>query len=426
MPVPLHERAFRVFVGGAQGGLRREFHRPRPLIVSEAKGSKLYTVDGEKLLDYHLAFGAVVLGHSDPDVAMAVSSQAARLVLHGAGASDVEIEYGELLASLIPGGEAVLFTNSGSESVMMALRLARAYTGRSLIVKFEGNYHGWHVFSLYNVSTPLEAGGLRAESDGIPGGAASTVAVLPYNDSESLATFMGEKGGEVAAVILEPVAHSMGVVPADRGFVMEAYRLCRSYGCLLVFDEIVTCVRHSLRGMQGYYGVEADLTTLGKGIANGLPVAAVVGGRRVMGLLEDRVVSSGTYSAHPISMAGGLAALRKAVEMRLDELLRRVAESHVKALRDALEESGVEAAVSHFGGAFSVHFGLEDPPRRLGDALKADLGAYRRFTHSLRLNGVLVSPNPLKRFHVSASHSERDLERFQEAVAKSLKGLEQL
>ena len=415
----MFRRALKVFVGGAQGRLRRVFHEDGPLVVSRGLGSRVWTVDGVELIDYHLAFGAVALGHSDPDVARAVSEQASRLILHGAGVADVEVEYGELIASLIPGAGKVVFTPSGSEAVMLALRVARAYTGRSLVVKFEGCYHGWHDYSLYNVSTPLSRGGRRAESLGIPGATASTVEVLPYNDVEALRGFMAERGGEVAAIILEPVAHSMGVVPAEKGFVMEVYRLCRTYGCLLVFDEIITGVRASLRGLQEYYGVEAHLTTLGKAIANGLPVAALVGRESVMEVLAGGAVASGTYQAHPIAMAGGLAALRKALRVRLDRLLWRIAEEHAKAARDALEDAGVEAAVSQFGGSLSIHIGLEKPPRNLEEALKADLKAYRRLASELRRRGLLVNPNPLKRLHVSASHGEAEMDRFYEALREA-------
>ena len=408
--------------GGAQGVLRREFHGIEPLVVSRARGSRLWTVEGRELIDFHMAFGAVVLGHSDPDVVEAVASQAQKLILHGAGVSDVEVEYADLITSLIPGTRGVVFTVTGSEAVMLALRAARAATGRSLIVKFEGNYHGWHDYSLYNVKTPLSASGKKAESGGIPTQAASTIEVLPYNDVEALRSFMYEKGGEVAAIIMEPVAHSMGVVPARREFVREAERLARTYGALLVFDEVITGVRASLRGLQEYYGVRVDMTILGKGIANGLPVAALAVNSKVFSLFEEGVVvASGTYASHPISMAGGLAALRKAVKLSLDKLLWRIAEKASKAVSDALAETGVTAAISQFGGSFSVHLGLEKPPGNLEEALKADLKGYRRLASYLRKEGILVSPNPLKRFHVSASHGLDEIEVLYSAVKSALK-----
>ncbi|MCE4610620.1 MAG: aspartate aminotransferase family protein [Desulfurococcales archaeon] len=424
MEQSLFKRALSVLPGGAQGTLRREFHSISPLVVSRARGPRLWTIDGQELVDFHMAFGAVVLGHSDPDVVKAVSEQASRLILHGAGVSDVEVEYAELITSLIPGARGVVFTVTGSEAVMLAFRAARAATGKNIIVKFEGNYHGWHDYSLYNVRNPISKAGKKAESGGIPSQVASTVEVLPYNDIEALRSFMYERGDKVAAIIMEPVAHSMGVVPARKEFVREAERLARTYGALLIFDEVITGVRVSLRGLQEYYGVRVDMTILGKGIANGLPVAALVVNEDVFNLFEEGVVvASGTYASHPLSMAGGLAALRKAVKLDLDKVLWRIATEASKAVGDALSDARVTGAVSQFGGSFSLHLGLKEPPRNLEEALKADLEGYRKLVAHLRRTGILVSPNPLKRFHVSASHGSDEIEALYSAVKSALKNI---
>ncbi len=420
----MYGRALKLLPGGATGWLRRGFHSVRPLVVSGGEGAWIFTVDGERLLDMHMAFGAVILGHSDPDVSAAVSEEAERIVLHGAGVLDLEVEYAGLLSSLFPNVDMVVFTASGSEAVLAAVRAARAYTGRDLIVKFEGNYHGWHDYFVFNVKTPISRG-LRPESGGVPGPVGEAVAVLPYNSPETLESFMAERGGEVAAIIVEPVAHSMGVVPASREFILAARRLCKTYGCLLVFDEIITGIRCGLRGLQEYYGVDADLITLGKAIANGLPVAALGGKREFMALFEDKVVSSGTFAAHPLSMAGGIAALKKAVEKRVDRLVSEAASQYARVAREALEESRVEAAVSQFGGSFSIHIGLQEAPRSLSDALKADTRAYRRMVESLRRSGVLVNPDPLKRLSLSMSHGDGELELFSEAVRKAAKALKE-
>ncbi len=416
----LFRRALRVFVGGAQGRLRREFHYLEPLILAEGHGARVLDVDGRSFVDYHMAFGAIVLGHSDPEVAEAIAEQARTLVLHGAGVTEVEIKYAELIQSLIPTADKVLFTNSGSEAVLMALRLARAYTGRDLVVKFEGNYHGWHDYSLVNVKTPVRRG-KHAESEGVPRRVLETVEVLPYNDPDAFAEFMERRGEEVAAVILEPVAHSMGVVPAERRFLDAVEKYTRRAGALLIFDEIITAVRDDIHGLQSRLGVRPDLTTLGKAIANGLPVAAVVGREEVMSLLQDRVVSSGTYSGNPLVAAGGYAALRKAVRVGIDRVLDSKASEHAKLVRDLLEDYRVRAAVSQFGGAFSVHFGLDRPPRRLEESLAADPVAYRIMVQTLRSSGVLVSPNYLKRFHLSLAHGEEEMEAFHAAMEEAVR-----
>lgn len=417
---PLYAKAIRVFVGGAQGRLRREFHALGPLILTEGRGSRLIDIEGRTFIDYHMAFGAIVLGHSDPEVAEAIASQAARLTLHGAGVTDVEILYAELIQSLIPTADKVLFTNSGSEAVLMALRIARAYTGRDLIVKFEGNYHGWHDYSLLNVKTAL-ARGKHPESEGIPRKTIETVEVLPYNDPDTFAEFMEKKGDEIAAVILEPVAHSMGVVPAQKKFIDAIVKYTRRHGALLIFDEIITAVRDNLHGMQSAFGVDPDLTTLGKAIANGLPIAAVVGKEEVMRILEDGVVSSGTYSGNPLVVAGGLAALRKSVRERVDIELARKGAEHAKLVRDLINDYGIRGVVSHFGGAFSIHFGLDEPPKRLEESLAADPIAYRIMVQTLREHGIIVSPNYLKRFHLALAHTEEDMESLHEAMETALK-----
>nr|MEB3850975.1 aminotransferase class III-fold pyridoxal phosphate-dependent enzyme [Desulfurococcales archaeon] len=288
--VSLYEEALRLFPGGAPGALRRAFHKWGPLVIREARGSRLVDVSGREYLDLHMAFGAVLLGHADPDVVEAVRGEAALIDLHGAGVTDVEIEYARLIVDLIPSAEKIVFTNSGSEAVMVAFRLARAYTGRSRVVKFEGNYHGWHDYALFNVSTPLSVAGKIPESAGIPGHVAETVDVLPYNDVEALEEYMAERGDTVAAIIMEPVAHSMGSVPATPRFIAAVERLARTYGALFILDEIITAFRHNIHGLQSELGVRPDLTTIGKAVANGYPVAAVVGSREVMDLVTSGVV----------------------------------------------------------------------------------------------------------------------------------------
>ncbi|BAN90803.1 aspartate aminotransferase family protein [Aeropyrum camini] len=412
--------ALSLFVGGAQGGLRREFHSIDPLIVSQAKGSRIRDYMGREYIDFHMAFGAIALGHNDDYVVTRVREQLDRLILHGAGVSDVEIAFAKKLIGRFPMYDKVLFTNSGSEAVMIAIRLARAYTGRDLIVKFDGNYHGWHDYSMYNVKTPAYKG-KTAESKGIPDAVASTVEVLPYNDLEAVERFMEKFGDRVAAFILEPVAHSMGVIPAERDFVAKLRRLCDSHGSLLIFDEIITFIRVSDRGMQDYFGVKADLTTVGKAIANGMPVAALLGGGEVMELLGRGVVSSGTYSGHPLSMAAGVATLEKAERVGLTRVLNRKAKDLAGILRDLAEDLGVEAVVSQFGGSVSIYFGLDSRPKNLEEALRANGKAYRAFASELRRLGILVTPNPLKRMHLAYSHGGDEFEAFHRAAEKALR-----
>ena len=416
-------RWLRLFPGGAPSQLRRAFHAPEPFLAERAQGPWLWDANGTRYLDLNLAFGAIVLGHGDPDVVEAVRDQAARLVLHGAGVSVAEVEAAERIVKLMPFAERVVFTPSGSEAVLLALRLARAYTGRSLIVKFEGNYHGWHDYSLYNVSTPLEAGGKRPETEGIPAQVQETVEVLPYNDVEALERFMEERGGEVAAFILEPVAHSMGVVPAEREWVSRLAKLARSHGALLIMDEIITAIRHNIHGYQTELGVTADLTTIGKALGNGMPIAALVGRAEVMDLIaENRVVASGTYQAHPLSMAAAVAVLDKMERLEGDKLLARLGEVYCKETRDQVEDLGLRAYVACFRSIFTIYFGLEEQPRSLRDVARVDARSYRLFAEYMRRQGVLVNPNPRKRMHLSLAHGVEEVyEKYRATLREALK-----
>ncbi|MCE4599811.1 MAG: aspartate aminotransferase family protein [Desulfurococcales archaeon] len=419
----LYEKAVELIPGGAPGRLRREFHKTGPLVLKEAYGSRLVDVDGNTYLDYHMAFGAILLGHRDSDVVEAVKREAELIDLHGAGITDVEIDYAELIHKLIPTAERIVFTNSGTEAVLLAFRLARAYTGRNLIIKFEGNYHGWHDYALINVSTSLSEKGKHAETMGVPGGVLESVEVLPYNDVDSLRNFMAEHGDKVAGIILEPVAHSMGVVPATREFLTEVERLSKTYGSLLIFDEIITGIRHNIHGLQSELGVRPHLTTLGKAIANGYPVAALVGLRDVMDMLVDSVVSSGTYSAHPIAMAAGKAALMKAVNLRADLTVSKIGYEHSSTLRDLVEDLGIEAYVASYRSIISIYFGLDRQPMNLREVNRADKRAYAIFNKEMRRKGILFTPNPRKRLNLSTAHTTEDLEKFRSSAEYALKKL---
>ena len=415
-----------LFPGGAPSQLRRAFHGHGPLVVEAATGPWLVEAGGGRLLDMNMAFGAIVLGHGDPDVVEAVKSQAERLILHGAGVSVVEVEAARRISRLMPFAERIVFTPTGSEAVLLALRLARAYTGRSRILKFEGNYHGWHDYSLYNVSKPLSCHGKAVETEGVPGEVQGLVDVLPYNDTVALERYMEERGDELAAVILEPVAHSMGVVPAEREWLHRLERLTRLHGALLVMDEIITGVRHSLHGLQTELGVRADLTTIGKALGNGMPVAALLGRAEVMDLITvNRVVSSGTYQAHPLSMAAVVAVLDKMERLRGDRLLARLGEAYCGEARDQVEDLGIDAYVSCYRSIFTIYFGLDRQPRSLGDVARADARRYRLFAEYMRRQGVLVNPNPRKRMHVSLAHSGEDVyEKFRATLREALKRAE--
>ncbi len=405
--------------GGASGVLRRYFHDPEPLVITKAKGTRIWSTDKE-FIDYHMAFGAIVLGHNDDDVVNAVKEQAERLILHGAGVADIEIEVAKILTSLIPSAEKVVFTPSGTEAVMLAMRLARAYTGRSRILKFEGHYHGWHDYSLYNVSTPVSKG-KRAESLGIPRQVQETVEVARFNDVEYLERVKDSVGDDIAAVIMEPIAHSMGVIPPTKEFLEALKKFSKDTGALIIFDEIITALRHNLRGMQSEFGIDVHLTTVGKSIGNGMPIAALLGRNEIMEMLTQGVVSSGTYQAHPLSLAAAKATINKLIKRRADGYFAKIGEEHCKVLRELVEELGIKAYVSCFRSIFTIYFGLEKQPLNLDDLQGVDKKAYKRFALEMRKRGILVNPNPAKRMHLTLAHGNEELEIFTEKARESLK-----
>ncbi|HID73200.1 TPA: aminotransferase class III-fold pyridoxal phosphate-dependent enzyme, partial [Candidatus Micrarchaeota archaeon] len=287
------ERARRVLVGGVNSPVRA-LVKPYPVVVGRAKGSRIWTVEGEELVDYIMGYGPLLLGHAHPDVARAVAEQLEKGWLY-ASISEAEVELAERLVSLYkPGGMARL-VNSGTEATMTAIRLARGYTGRKYIVKFDGAYHGAHDSVL--VSAGSAAGHLGIPSSpGVPEECASKTLVAKFNDEESLERVFDEHGGEIAAVILEPVIANSGVIPPRKGFLDFVVRTARRHGSLVIFDEVVTGFRLSLRGAQEVYGVEADIVTLGKVIGGGFPMGAVVGRREIMMHLtpEGKVFNAGT------------------------------------------------------------------------------------------------------------------------------------
>ncbi len=415
----LFNELYNYLPGGASGVLRRYFHDPEPLIITKAKGTRIWSTNKE-FIDYHMAFGAIILGHNDDDVVKAVKEQAERLILHGAGVADVEVEVAKLLTKLIPSAEKVVFTPSGTEAVMLAMRLARAYTGRSRILKFEGHYHGWHDYSLYNVSTPVSKG-KRAETLGIPKQVQETVEVARFNDVEHLEMIKDSVGDDIAAVIMEPVAHSMGVIPPTREFLDALKKFSKDTGALIIFDEIITALRHNLRGMQSEYGIDVHMTTVGKSIGNGMPIAALLGKSEIMDMLTQGVVSSGTYQAHPLSLAAAKATIDKLVKRRADGYLAKIGDEHCKVMRELVEELGIKAYVSCFRSIFTIYFGLDKQPLNLDDLRNVDRKAYKRFAVEMRKKGILVNPNPAKRMHLTLAHGNEELEKFAERARESLK-----
>ncbi len=408
------KRARRVLVGGVNSPVRA-LVKPYPVVVERAKGSRIWTTEGEELVDYIMGYGPLLLGHAHPDVARAVAEQLEKGWLY-ASISEAEVELAERLVSLYkPGGMARL-VNSGTEATMTAIRLARGYTGKRYIVKFDGAYHGAHDSVL--VSAGSAAGHLGVPSSpGIPEECASKTLVAKFNDEESLEKVFEEHGGEIAAVILEPVIANSGVIPPRKGFLDFVARIARLHGSLVIFDEVVTGFRLSLRGAQEVYGVEADIVTLGKVIGGGFPIGAVVGRREIMRHLtpEGKVFNAGTFNGHPVSVAAGLATIK--VAERVDA--PRVAAERAKELEDAVHEAlgrlGVDYTVNRAGGMLQFFLGV-DRVENADDARRADKAAYTRLHEALRKRGILITPSQLEALFPSTAHTSDDTAAFSEAL----------
>jgi len=419
----IYERAIRVIPKAAQTGLRAETHYPEPFVPEKAYGCKIVDVDGREYTDYHLAFGPVVLGHNHPEVNRAVKEQVDRGVLFGAGVCELEVEVAEKLVELIPSAELVNFVNSGTEATYHAIRLSRAYTGREKIVKFEGCYHGWHDYVAFNVNPPEESmGKVYPQSKGILKAAYDATVILPFNDSDAFRELMAEHHDEIAGVILEPIPHSVGAIIPQKKFLKTLRQETKTYGSILIFDEIITAFRHSIHGVQEEFGVTPDLTTIGKSMGNGYPVAAIVGRRDVMSLVHNGVLVSGTYSGHP----AGLAAVKKTIEVLerdgVIDYISKLGDEYRKALSDVVGELEVDARIVGYKSIFALQF-AEGEVVDYSSIVGIDREKFRRFAAEMRKRGIFFTPNPMKRCHLSAMHTERELEEFVHAAREVLRGL---
>jgi glutamate-1-semialdehyde 2,1-aminomutase len=426
----LVERARRVVPGGAQTGLRQQAYDPTDVAFERANGTTLTDVDGEEYTDYHLAFGPVVLGHGHDEVDDAVRDQLDRGVLFGAATSPPEVAVAERLVELLPSVEKVNFCNSGTEATYHAIRLARAYTGNETVLKFEGCYHGWHDYVDVSVYPPADALGERhTESDGMLSAAVDRTEVVPFNDGDAAREAIREHADDLAAVILEPVPHSVGaLLPAD-GFLELLREETARHDVPLVFDEVITAFRHSLQGAQGEFGVTPDLTCVAKALGNGYPVAAV-GGRADLldqagGDNTSGVVISGTYSGHPVGMAAAEATLDVLEREAVPDYLTELGARYRAGLRDLLEDHGLEGRVVGHRSVFGVQFGVTGEPRTYADVVGLDGERFREFARGMRERGQFFTPNPYKRHHLSAAHGEAELEAYladADAVLASLSG----
>lgn len=393
-----------------------------PLFIDHACGAYLYDVEGNGYIDHVLSWGPMILGHSRREVVEEVKRQAEKGMSYGAP-TEAESLVAELLCSAVSSIDKVRLVNSGTEATMSAIRLARAFTRRDIVVKFEGCYHG-HVDSLL---VKAGSGALTfgvPDTSGVPRGIASTTAVLPYNNIELFEEFMRHHGSEVAAVIVEPVAGNMGVVLPEKGFLETIRRLTTDSGSLLIFDEVITGFRFCFGGYQDLVGIRPDLTCLGKIIGGGMPMGAFGGREDIMSMLapEGPVYQAGTLAGNPMATAAGLATLRTLSELDPYEKLSRSMAELMESFRDSAASAGIPLAINCTGSMAGVFF-HEGEVLNFDHVMESDAGRYARFFHAMLSEGIYLAPSPFEAMFIGVAHTEDILEKSAEAVKKCMSKL---
>jgi len=400
-------RARRVIPGGVNSPVR-SFRGVggNPKIIKEAKGACIIDAEGRRYIDYVGSWGASILGHAHPAVVEAVRRAADRGLSFGAPTSG-EVELAEQLTALLPSMAKVRLVNSGTEATMTAIRLARGATGRDIIVKFDGCYHG-HVDSLLVKagSGALTMG--QPDSEGIPQPLAMLTRVLPYNDCEAVSRLFNDIGDQIAAVIVEPVAGNMNMIMPDIEFLRTLRQCCSAHGAVLIFDEVMTGFRVGLQGAQGLFGIDPDLTTLGKVIGGGLPVGAVGGRAELMDMLapEGPIYQAGTLSGNPLTVAAGLATLSLITADGFYTRLQALTDRLTNGLNQAAQAARVAFCAQGIGGMFGVYFTDRLPISR-SDTQRFDSGRFRLFFADMLSAGIYIAPSAFEAGFMSAAHDER-------------------
>lgn len=390
-----------------------------PLFIKRGQGSKIYDVDGNEFIDYVGSFGPLILGHSHPEVVNAVKEAAVNGTSYGAPC-EKELELAQMICSAIPSIEKVRFVNSGTEATMSAIRLARAYTGRNKIVKFEGCYHGHADSFLIKAGSGLLTSGIP-NSAGVLEEQARNTLVAKYNDLESVERIFREEGRDIAAVIVEPIAGNMGLVLPDPDFLKGLRKITEYSGSLLIFDEVITGFRICYGGFQNFANITPDLTTLGKIIGGGLPVGAYGGRKEIMSRVapEGDVYQAGTLSGNPLAMAAGVATLKILQDRDWYDRLEVMTYMLTTRLKTVFEERGLFYTINRIGSMFSIFF-TESEVNTYEDVLKCDTEKYAAFYRHLLEEGVYFPPSQFEVCFVSCAHDMEDIDRTVKAVAGAL------
>ena len=421
------ERAQEYLIEGVNSPSRgKATYSPSPIFLERGSGSHVWDADQNEYLDFMMSFGALIHGHAHPKL-VSVVSQAMAEGSHFAAATSAEVEAAERFCRMVPSAEAVRFTNSGSEATMLALRLARAHTGRTKFLKFEGHYHGWYDPFLLNAHGhppeqlgPPENPARIPDSKGIPPATFDDVVLAPWNDVEVLDRILQKHGRDLAAVITEPIMANMGCILPREGYLQRLRELTRNYGVLLILDEVVTGFRYAPGGCQQYYGIEPDISTFGKALGAGFPVGAVAGPRSILDRMrwsENMVLHYGTFNGHRLTM--------KVVAANLDLLSRQktyanfhaIGDAAIARLREVFHRRKVKAIVQGFGPMFQIYFTERDAIHDYRDYRNyVDTARYSKFVHRLLDRGIYMTPSNGLHWIISTAHTEDDVAALADAA----------
>ncbi|MEM0491307.1 MAG: glutamate-1-semialdehyde 2,1-aminomutase [Acidilobaceae archaeon] len=417
----LYERAKNVFPGGVNSPVRAAV-KPYPFYAVRAAGPYIYTVDGEKLIDLVLGYGALILGHNHPKIREAIIEQVYKGWLYGVPA-EVEVKLAEKIINYVMRDGMVRFVNSGSEATSLALRLARGYTRRSIILKFDGCYHGAYDYMLVSAGSAVEHYAI-ATSEGIPGEVLESVRIARFNSIESVERVFKVEGDKIAGIIVEPVMGNMGVIPPKIEFLKYLREVADRTGSLLIFDEVITGFRLGLGGAQEYYGVKADIVVLGKIIGGGLPIGVVVGRRDIMEKLapQGKVFNAGTFNAHPLAMASGLATISVLEEGRVYREASRSGYIIAKNIEEAARDAKFEVQVNRVESMLQVFF-TDKPVVDAESARLSDKRVYDRFHLELRKRSVFIAPSQFEAIFTGLPHTGEVLDNIVEALHDSFRYL---
>lgn len=417
----LFKEALSLFPGGVNSPVRASV-KPYPFYVKRAKGAYLYTVDGLRLIDYVLAYGPLILGHANDRVLNSVSERIKDGWIFGTP-NELEVMLAKELLNIFSHHSKVRFVNSGTEACMLALRLARAYKKRDTIIKFDGSYHGFYDSFLVKAGSAITQYSVPS-SEGIVKNIVKHTLSVPFNDIDALERIVKERGKEIAAIIMEPVMANCGLIIPEEGYIKEVRRVTYENDILLIADEVVTGFRLGLKGAQGYYGFNADITVLGKVLGGGFPIGAVLSSDEVMDNLTPLggVFNAGTFNAHPVSMVAGLETLKIIKEEACYKIADQASKKVSLEMEDILSKRGYDVCVNSISSMFQVFF-KRGFVRNYQDALSSDSKIYVSFHESLIKSGIFIPPSQMETCFTSSSHNEEILEETMRALEDTVKGL---